>query len=90
MPIFPPNNEKIVHWYTHPKLEQLPHQKEKDAVAPVRLAATSVSDRAGPNCELAPRVYKLYEGGDQYGCKNCKIKGDKWYMEEHQCKGLQR
>jgi hypothetical protein len=32
-------------------------------------------------------VYKLYERGDNYGCKNCNIKGDKYCMNVHNCRG---
>jgi hypothetical protein len=25
---------------------------------------------------------------DNWGCKRCKNTGDKWFMQQHQCKGL--
>jgi hypothetical protein len=42
------------------------------------------------NIDLGPRdgVYKLNERGDYYGCRNCSIKGDKYFMNVHTCKGL--
>ena len=24
---------------------------------------------------------------DSFGCPNCKLKGDKWFMQEHNCSG---
>lgn len=39
---------------------------------------------------LRPGIYKLYECGDYYGCKNCNLKGDKYFMNVHYCKGLKK
>lgn len=25
---------------------------------------------------------------DRWGCKECKVTGDKWFMQGHQCKGV--
>jgi hypothetical protein len=86
MPIFPSNNEKMVHWYTRPNLERQPCQKER---CPVESVVSDVSHRTGSTLAATPRIYKLYGTGDQYGCEGCQAKGDRWYMEVHQCKGLQ-
>ncbi|MGC1131366.1 MAG: hypothetical protein WA941_00980 [Nitrososphaeraceae archaeon] len=84
MPIFPPNDEKLVHWYTRPNMEQqLPQQEESRTIIPVAVECRIESDSG-----RRPRTYKLYEGSDLYGCEGCKVKGDKWYMEEHNCRGL--
>lgn len=87
MPIFPYNNEKEVHWYTQSSnLDQQSCHGESRSVVSV---VSDVSHRAGSNLALRPRIYKLYEKGDQYGCEDCQAKGDKWYIQEHPCKCLQ-
>jgi hypothetical protein len=32
-------------------------------------------------------IYRL-GNSDTWACKECKSKGDKWYMKQHQCKGV--
>jgi hypothetical protein len=27
---------------------------------------------------------------DTWGCKNCNQRGDKWYMQQHDCRGLSK
>lgn len=34
-------------------------------------------------------IYRL-EHSDTFACHNCKKRGDKWFMEEHQCSGKGR
>ena len=28
------------------------------------------------------------ENSDTWGCKECKVKGDKWFMKQHRYKGI--
>jgi hypothetical protein len=42
---------------------------------------TAVTDQPTTNS-----VYRLRPNGDRYGCHNCKLTGDKWFMQEHQCR----
>jgi hypothetical protein len=35
----------------------------------------------------ARHIRRLYEGSDIRVCENCGRKGDRWEMEEHNCKG---
>lgn len=34
-------------------------------------------------------IYRLGHS-DTFACQNCKIKGDKWFMKEHECNGKKR
>jgi hypothetical protein len=85
IPIFPSNNEKMVHWYTRPNPERQPCHKER---SPVESVVSDANHITASTLAVTPRIYKLYETGDQYGCEDCQAKGDRWYMEEHQCKGF--
>lgn len=37
--------------------------------------------------QIHKNIYR-YGKSDTWGCKNCKQNGDRWYMEQHQCRGL--
>ena len=48
----------------------------------------SVSD-VSANYEYRPEIINnisKFEGTDHWFCKNCNIKGDKWFMMKHPCK----
>jgi hypothetical protein len=93
MPIFPPNNEKIVNWYTQPKSElQLPHQEESRSVGSVQSVVKQIDDgtEIGLDSGLKYLIYKLYERGDCYGCRACNMKGDKFFMNDHNCRGTMK
>jgi hypothetical protein len=32
-------------------------------------------------------IYKI-GNSDTWACKECKCKGDKWFVKQHQCKGV--
>ena len=32
------------------------------------------------------RIYRLWVGGDEWGCSNCKIKGDRFEVDGHDCR----
>jgi hypothetical protein len=34
----------------------------------------------------APPIYRLGHS-DKFACHNCRIRGDKWDMEQHECRG---
>ena len=42
------------------------------------------------NCEVVvpDTIYRAY--GDTWKCHNCTIKGDKWFMIKHDCKGAKK
>ncbi len=35
---------------------------------------------------MAESIYRI-SSTDQFGCNGCKLKGDKWFMQGHNCKG---
>jgi hypothetical protein len=44
-----------------------------------------------PYCNIEEEIQRsIFRVGrsDNWGCKNCKQHGDKWYMRQHQCSGL--
>jgi hypothetical protein len=52
-----------------------------------------MKDKEVPNPIVEPsqpsqpsHIYRIGET-DRFGCNNCKLKGDKWFMQEHSCKG---
>ena len=43
---------------------------------------------ANDNYDYDPNIINnkdRFEGTDRWFCKNCKIKGDKWFMLKHLC-----
>jgi hypothetical protein len=36
--------------------------------------------------EARPDIYRI-GNTDQFGCNDCKLRGDKWFMQEHECRG---
>jgi hypothetical protein len=55
-------------------------------VTPVTDENTIESMNYNRNIALPYNMYRLYEGGDTWACKNCNDKGDKWYMIKHVCR----
>jgi hypothetical protein len=41
------------------------------------------------NINISKSIYK-FGHSDTYGCNKCKLKGDKWYMQNHMCKGASK
>jgi hypothetical protein len=39
--------------------------------------------------ENKKNIYRI-GNSDTWSCKECKIKGDKWFMKQHQCKGVMK
>ena len=37
--------------------------------------------------ENKKNIYRI-GNSDTWACKECKIKDDKWFMKQHQCKGV--
>jgi hypothetical protein len=33
---------------------------------------------------LSPPIYRI-GNTDRFGCENCRVKGDKWAMQDHNC-----
>jgi hypothetical protein len=49
-----------------------------------RIHSVHLPDRA-----LKPNLYRM-GNTDTIGCRECKVKGDKWFMNKHHCRGLER
>lgn len=32
-------------------------------------------------------LYRKWKGGDTWACQNCRLTGDKWFMQKHLCRG---
>jgi hypothetical protein len=42
-----------------------------------------------PTAGVGVRIHRL-GGTDTFACQNCKMRGDKWFMEQHECSGKGR
>jgi hypothetical protein len=42
-----------------------------------------------PTAGVGVRIHRL-GGTDMFACQNCKMRGDKWFMEGHECSGKGR
>jgi hypothetical protein len=42
-----------------------------------------------PTDKIPNSIYRLGHS-DTFACHNCKQRGDKWYMRQHLCKGVQK
>ncbi len=36
------------------------------------------------------RIFKLWPGGDIWGCQDCDIRGDRFVLEDHTCRGVKK
>jgi hypothetical protein len=50
-------------------------------------SSSSKTDCTGGTGGRGNNIYRLYVGGDRWGCKYCDIEGDKWLMQDHQYRG---
>ena len=39
---------------------------------------------------ICKTIYRIHPHSDIFGCNNCKLKGDKWEMQEHRCRGSRK
>ena len=39
---------------------------------------------------ISKTIYRIRPHSDIFGCNNCKLKGDKWEMQEHRCRGSRK
>lgn len=42
--------------------------------------------RASSTSLTSPRIYRLWPGGDRWGCHGCNIRGDRFDLEAHDCR----
>jgi hypothetical protein len=63
---------------------------KKESIGTICLSHPSqASQIQNPNAELVlsnPRIYRIGHT-DRFGCQDCKVKGDKYAMEDHNCSG---
>ena len=58
-------------------------EKESDQKEASHTSYTSPSPNLG-------HIFRPKIGSDHWGCKDCNLRGDKWFMEEHKCRGVIR
>jgi hypothetical protein len=70
---------------------------EQEKAADTTLAPIKPSEPSGPSADLdrsnngglevsKSTIFRLGQS-DTFGCNDCKQRGDKWYMETHDCSG---
>jgi hypothetical protein len=66
---------------------QPPHPTQTTAVV---VLTTEEQQQPSPTrseiVDMSDRIYRL-GSTDNWACKHCKLKGDTWFMREHNCKG---
>jgi hypothetical protein len=93
------NNEEINADFHHESMlsnENISYNEDKNNVKGFPRTVTTVTtvtnhDVSKPvnyniPTNMPDDLYRLYERGDKWGCKNCNDTGDKWYMLKHNCK----
>jgi hypothetical protein len=62
----------------------------KDAICSPEPSQLSLPSPENANSiEISKTIYRLGHT-DTFACKNCKQRGDRWFMQIHHCKGLSR
>jgi hypothetical protein len=92
------NDEEIVnspHENTT-KIENISYNNDENNTMGLPSRVTPVTPVTNPDIlkpvdyniisNLPDNLYRLYERGDKWACKNCNDTGDKWYMLKHNCK----
>ena len=88
------NNKKITSKNDDRRIELTadpphpPHPTQMtEVVALTAMEQQQLSPTKSEIVDMSDRIYRL-GSTDNWACKYCKLKGDTWFMREHNCKGL--
>lgn len=66
---------------------QPPHPTQMTAIPVLTAVEQQPSSTVSEVVDMSDKIYRL-GSTDNWACKNCKMKGDTWFMKKHFCKGL--
>jgi hypothetical protein len=71
--------DKHPHYPIEPSQPSQPSPQDNTVVAAAAAAAA-----------VAKSIYRIRPHSDIFACENCRLKGDKWEMRQHPCKGSKK
>jgi hypothetical protein len=79
------NNEKIISQEDVKGSQASANVPQAPHVPPVDDKEYSSTAATAEEYQIPNSIYRAY--GDTWKCHNCNTKGDKWFMQKHDCKG---
>jgi hypothetical protein len=72
--------------YPHQDIISSPENGENRAQSKASEGSEGSEDIIRTLLEHDTTIYRLGQS-DMFGCQNCRLRGDKWFMKEHKCNG---
>jgi hypothetical protein len=82
------NNEKIITQEDVKGSQASANVPQAPHVPPVDDKEYSSTAATTEEYQIPNSIYRAY--GDTWKCHNCNTKGDKWFMQKHDCKGAKK